>query len=546
MFARIWPSPFAKYLGVLGLALPMVFVLYYAYIEAWCLGYAVFSFQGDYASSADRQVEMGAYFNQFLGDSASEVYFPGRLKAAIGFMAVTLVLNIWVLSRGVAKGIEMLAKVAIPLLFLFCILLVVRVFTHDGEGSAIDGLNYLWTPDFARLSDGSIWMAAAGQIFFTLSIGFGALECYASYVKDDDDVALTGLTTASTNEFVEVIFGSMIAIPAIAVFYGVGHLETNSYGTFSLGMIAMPEVLRTFPAAELFGGLWFLLLFFAAFTSSVGVAQPIMAFFQDELKSTRGRAALWVGAMWALGVIPVVLFFKYGVLGELDFWAGTFGLIVVTIVEAILFGWIWGVDKGWAELHRGSLMKVPALFRIIIKWVTPLVLMVILCFVNQIETVQLLPQPEYDVALANPHELTGKLVATVAAPEEGDPVWADFESSVTERASEDGDGRVWMICTFGADGSVVVDDLKAEGALHSHGNAARWTDYLNQRGYQYQEDGADGSTGPVAKKTRIVVRLLNSPPYIWIARGLILFFFILFTILIGIAFKGRSMTEATA
>lgn len=545
MFQRIWPSPFAKYLGVLGLALPMIFVLYYAYIEAWCLGYAVFSFQGDYVSSPERSVAMGAYFNQFLGDSASEVYFPGRLKAAIGFMAVTLVLNLWVLSRGVAKGIEMLAKVAIPLLFLFCILLVVRVFTLEGEGSAWDGLNYLWSPDLSKLGEGSIWLAAAGQIFFTLSIGFGALESYASYVKENDDVALTGLTTASTNEFVEVIFGSMIAIPAIAVFYGVGHLEQNSYGTFSLGMIAMPEVLRTFPSPALFGGLWFLLLFFAAFTSSVGVAQPVMAFFQDELKSTRVRAALWVGSIWALGVVPVVLFYKYGVLNELDFWAGTAGLVLVTIVEAVLFGWVWGVDKGWAELHRGALMKVPGLFRIIIKYVTPVALIYILLNVTDVSSVPMLPEARYDIALANPHEVPGTIAPTVAAPEEGEPVWAAFEESVRARAGEEGDGRVWLHCSFGADGSVTVDDLKAEGSLHSHGRADRWTAYLRQRGYQYQEVGADGKKAPAAAKTVIVARVLNSPPYIWGSRAMILGFFILFTILIGVAFKGRPV-EASA
>jgi len=547
MFQRIWPSPFAKYLGVLGLALPMVFILYYAYIEAWCLGFAVFSFQGDYVSTAERQVHMGAYFHQFLGDSASEVYFPGRLKAALGFMGVTLVLNLWVLSRGVAKGIELLAKVAIPLLFLFCILLAVRVFTLEGAGTALDGLNYLWKPDFQKLGEGSIWLAAAGQIFFTLSIGFGALECYASYVKENDDIALTGLTTASTNEFVEIIFGSMIAIPAIAVFYGASHLETNEYGTFSLGMIAMPEVLRTFPYPALFGGIWFLLLFFAAFTSSVGVAQPIMAFFQDELRSTRAKAALWVGMLWVLGVVPVVLFYEYGFLNELDFWAGTAGLIVVTIVEAILFGWIWGVDKGWAELHHGSLMKVPVVFRVVIKYVTPLALLYILLNVNEVSSVPMLPTPKYDVALANPHEVTGSLVKTVAPPDDGTPPWAAFEESVAQRVSEDGDGRVWMICAFADDGSVVVEDLKAEGSLlrtGPHGNRENWTEYLTQRGYEYHETRADGTKGPVAKQTRLVARVLNRPLYIWIARGLILSFFVLFTILIGVAFKGRRLEAA--
>ena len=146
------------------------------------------------------------------------------------FMAITLILNLFVLARGVAKGIELLAKVAIPLLFLFCVLMAVRVFTLSGEGTALEGLSFLWAPDFSRLGEFGVWMAAAGQVFFTLSIGFGSLESYASYVRADDDIALTGLTTAATNEFAEVIFGSVIAIPAAAVFFGAGAIETGGRG----------------------------------------------------------------------------------------------------------------------------------------------------------------------------------------------------------------------------------------------------------------------------------------------------------------------------
>jgi SNF family Na+-dependent transporter len=199
-----------------------------------------------------------------------------------------------------------------------------------------------------------------GQIFFTLSIGFGSLECYASYVREDDDIALSALTTAATNEFVEVIFGGMIAIPAAAVFFGADEIQrVASSGTFSIGMISMPEVLRAFPATWLFGSVWFLLLFFAAFTSSVAVAQPVMAFFQDELKMSRAKATLWLTVLWMVGAMPVIFYYRYGVLNELDFWAGTLGLAVLAFIEIILFSWVYGLARGWEELQRGGLMRVP-------------------------------------------------------------------------------------------------------------------------------------------------------------------------------------------
>lgn len=544
MFHRIWRSPAAKYLGVLGLALPLCFVLYYAYIEAWCLGYAVFSFQGDYFSTADRHVDMAAYFNQFLGDAASQVYFPGGLKAAFAFMGITLVLNLFVLSRGVARGIEVLAKVAIPLLFLFCVLLAVRVFTISGKGSAFDGLNFLWTPDLSKLSDGGVWLEAAGQIFFTLSIGFGALECYASYVREDDDIALTGLTTASTNEFVEVIFGSMLAIPAIAVFYGAAHLETASYGTFALGMISLPEILRTFPMPALFGGIWFLLLFFAAFTSSVAVAQPVMAFFQDELRATRAKSTVLLGGLWIVGLVPVVLFTRYGFVDELDFWAGTFGLALVALIEAVLFAWVWGIERGWAELHSGAMIRVPSIFKVVIKYVTPLAMAYVLLNADKVAGFSIHPTPKYDVTLAQPDQLSGRLTTT--PPDQLDlasaDFVADFEKSVKDRAREAGDGQVWMTVDFDGQGGVQVSEIETRDSLTSFGNPARWTEYFQAQGLEYVEGEAEAQARVPVRAT-LVARVLDKAPYVWGARGLILAYFAVFLVLIGVAFSGREPLE---
>ncbi len=348
MFDRMWPKPISKYLGVVGVALPLAFCLYYTYIEAWCLAYAYFSATGKYVSKPGYNVDLSVFYSEFLGEATSHSYFPG-LQTALFFLVITLLLNIWVLARGISRGIEMLAKIAIPLLFLFCIFLSIRVITVGTiQGNFLDGLNFLWTPDFSKLSNPKVWIAAMGQIFFTLSIGFGALECYASYLRKKEDVALAGLSTAATNEFVEIVFGSMIAIPAAAIFFGPDRIvEIASKGAFAIGMISMPEILRSLPYVQFFGTIWFLLLFFAAFTSSVAVCQPVMAFLQDELNLRRGSAAAIVGLIWFLGTIPVIYFFRYGFLDQLDSWAGTIGLDVVAIIEIVIVAWIFDILKGW-------------------------------------------------------------------------------------------------------------------------------------------------------------------------------------------------------
>jgi SNF family Na+-dependent transporter len=549
MFDRMWRSRLAKYVGVLGLALPFCFVLYYTYIEAWCMGYAFFSLTGDYMSTPERTVHLAPYFQEFLNVAPSSSYFPGLL-AATAFMAVTVGLNIFVLYRGVAKGIELLAKIAMPLLFLFCILMAVRVLTLEGEGTALQGLNFLWTPNFSRLGDFGVWLAAAGQIFFTLSIGFGSLECYASYVREDDDIALTGLTTAATNEFVEVIFGGMIAIPAAAVFFGADEIQrVASSGTFSIGMISMPEILRAFPATWFFGTIWFLLLFFAAFTSSVAVSQPVLAFFQDELKLSRGKGAFWLGLLWMVGAMPVIFFYRYGVFDELDFWAGTLGLAVLALIEVILFAWIFGLAKSWEELERGALMRIPGFFKPVILVLTPVALAAILLgwvYFDGIRGGALTPRPRVALWVDVPGNFKGTL-ESVPQKEEDRGFAQEFvqraQSLATEAAA---DGRLNAEVQFGADGSLRVLTASGSGALANAANPAEFERYLHGSGMRYEERAAPGKPHvAVDKIVPLVLTVYYTRPYVWLGRGIVIGSALIFLILIALAWKRRGAAGGT-
>jgi hypothetical protein len=130
--------------------------------------------------------------------------------------------------------------------------------------------------------------------------------------------------------------------------------------------------------APLAGFLWFGLLFFAAITSSLAMGQPIMAFLQDEFKFTREKSALAFGAMLLPLALPVAMLNEGSFFDEFDYWAGTFCLVVMAVGEAVLFAWIYGVDRGWAEMMRGADLKVPRIFYWIMKYVTPTFLILIL------------------------------------------------------------------------------------------------------------------------------------------------------------------------
>lgn len=381
MFERLWKHPLAKYLGVLGIAMPLSVCIYYTYVESWTLAYSWFSFHGDYHALGEAEGQMAGFLNSYHGITDGSGWNFNLL--AYGFFAVTLATNIWILSRGIAKGIELLAKIAMPLLFVFALFLVFRVFTLGTPVPEVaaegvwEGFNFIWNPDFSRLADSGVWLAAAGQVFFTLSIGMGTIQCYASYLREKDDVALTGLTTTATNEFAEIVLGGSIAIPVAVAYFGVDRVA-NIGGSFDLGFVTLPIIFTKIPLGQLFGGLWFLLLFFAGITSSVALASPAMSFLQKQLGMTRRRAALALGALIFVCVQPVILFKQFGFLDEMDFWAGTFGLVVFAFIEVILFAWVFGMARAWKEMQKGADLKIPGFFRPVIQYVTPLFLAAIL------------------------------------------------------------------------------------------------------------------------------------------------------------------------
>lgn len=383
MFHTLWKkNRFIKYFGVIGIFGPIVIFVYYTYIESWLLGYSVFALLGKYDGCRDA-AGMSAFLNGYRGLVNNE-HFSGIHTAYLFFLA-TFAVNLGVVYFGIQGGIERVCKRALPVLLLCAILLVVRVFTLGTPDPALPGnsvaagLGYLWNPDWTRLADAKVWLAAAGQIFFTLSVGIGVILTYASYLTPKDDVALSGLTAATANETAEVILGGSIVIPAAVAFFGVaGATAAAQGGIFDLGFKTMPLVLQHISFPHLFGLMWFGLLFLAGITSSISLAQPAIAFLEDEFDLSRKQATLLFGGVTFLLCHACIFGLPYGVVDEMDFWGGTFCLVLFGTVEAVLFAWVFGMDKAWTELHVGSDITIPRFYRFIIKYITPSLLILIL------------------------------------------------------------------------------------------------------------------------------------------------------------------------
>ncbi|HEU5119071.1 MAG TPA: hypothetical protein VFT74_20950, partial [Isosphaeraceae bacterium] len=215
---------------------------------------------------------------------------------------------------------------------------------------------------------------------FTLSIGMGSVHCYASYLREKDDIALTGATTAWTNEFCEVILGGTILIPLAVAYLGLEAVQQRvSGGGFGLGFMVFPTLFSKWGwFAPVAGFMWFGLLFFAAITSSLAMGQPIMSFLQEEFGFQRKESAMALGVMVLSLAVPVAIFHQSTFFGEFDYWAGTNALVVFAVIETILFAWVFGMKQGWDELNKGAEFRIPGVFYYVIKYVTPAFLLILL------------------------------------------------------------------------------------------------------------------------------------------------------------------------
>lgn len=389
IFRALWKHKAAPYLGVLGLIVPVMIYMYYVFIESWCLLYAWRYLTGA-MSLGDPQAHEKE-FSLLVGATQDGSIFSSTSPVMISLI-VCFVANFVLIYRGLSKGIEWFCRWAMPALVLCAIAVLVRVLTlgtpnpNLPEQSVLAGLGHMWNlgssevPLSTALANPEIWMAAAGQIFFSLSVGFGVILTYASYVKEDDDVALSSLTACSGNEFCEVALGGMITIPAAFVFLGPAFVA-NPPGTFGLGFVSLPSVFEHMVGGQLVGFLFFALLFLAAVTSSLSMLQPAIALFEEGLGQSRKTAVAMLGLLTLIGALFVTYFSKgFVALDTIDFWVGTFGIYLLASVQVFIFTRVIGIEEGFAELERGSQIKIPRFVRYILSYVAPAYLLLIFAF----------------------------------------------------------------------------------------------------------------------------------------------------------------------
>ncbi len=389
IFRSIVKRRWIGYAGSFCVLVPVVIFCYYILIETWCLVYTI-----RYAFGMMRLGEPSAYasyFGKLIGISENGLVFQTVFSNPyLVCLLVCFLLNFMLIYRGITRGIEWFCELALPALFLCSIIILIRVATlgnpSDIEGqSYLDGLGFVWYPaeqgktTLETLSDPEVWLAAAGQIFFSLSIGFGLVITYASYTRKRADIALSAASAVFGNSFCEVVFGGMMIVQAAVMFLGRGAINKEQLGSsFALGFQTLPSVFEQMPMGQVFGFLFFFLLFLAAVTSSISLLQPAVALLEDGLDLSRRKSVTFLG-LFLLTISLLITYFSRNLtaLDTLDFWMANVFVFVLATFQVILFGWVLGLEKGMKELEQGAMMRIPRFVKYLIKYVTPVYLLVI-------------------------------------------------------------------------------------------------------------------------------------------------------------------------
>jgi hypothetical protein len=242
-----------------------------------------------------------------------------------------------------------------------------------------------------------------------------------------------------------------------------------------------------------------------------------------------------------MGSIPVVFFLRYGFLDELDFWSGTLGLVVISAIEVILFAWVFDIKRGWEEMHRGALIRVPPLFKFVIRYVTPIALILILTgwvYSDVLIGDKLTPKPAMLTAIVDRSQLAGdfskKSPKDAAAVEHG-----KIKGAVLEAVNRSGrDLKLWATLDFDGTGAVRVPSVEGDPVLTAALPAPQLQRMLELESHSYVEGGK-----PKPLQTKLVIEGLYTRPYIWLARAMIAFILLGFMVMVGVIWRQRRHAE---
>jgi NSS family neurotransmitter:Na+ symporter len=354
--------------AVLALMVSFFVLSYYGNIAGWTIGYI---------------------FKSLSGDTGSFAEFAANPMNTISLMGVFTLITILIVRKGISGGIEKAAKILMPVLFLLIFIVAIRSMSLPG---AMKGVDFYLNPDFSKIS-GQTFLVALGQAFFSMSIGWGIMITYGSYLPKSANIVSSGVWVGLMDAGVALLAGFMI-FPAVFAF------GKDPAAGPTLVFQVLPEIFSNMPGGSIIGAFFFLLLMVAALTSSISMLEVPASYFMDEKKWSRSKSAWVVGGLLFLVGIPSALsqggsaFFSemnvtvfgstyVGFQDILDFFFGTFFIVVVALVTCVYVGWKMPIKNIVSEISSGAPgwtedSFASKAFVFFIRYVCPVVILIVL------------------------------------------------------------------------------------------------------------------------------------------------------------------------
>ncbi|MCA0971763.1 sodium-dependent transporter [Halobacillus litoralis] len=358
-----------EWLGWWAVLVSFVISTYYAVIIAWAIRYSFFSINLTWGEDTESFL-----FNDFLQLTVS----PGQTGSIVMGILIPLIvvwlITLGVLFAGVKKGIEKANKIFIPTLVVLFLIIVIRAITLPG---AAQGLQTFFAPDFSQIANPNVWVAAYGQIFFSLSIAFAIMITYSSYLPKKSDISNNAFIAGFSNSSFELLAGIGVfgALGFMAQQSGVG-VEEVVAGGVGLAFVVFPQIINEFPALSgLFGFMFFISLVLAGLSSLISISETYVAALKDKFGLSRNAA---VGLGGGLAAVISILFATQGglyFLDAADYFINQFGVAFVGLVEVVVIAWFLR-KLGEFQTHSNEIsdIRLGGWWKACLGVVTPIVL----------------------------------------------------------------------------------------------------------------------------------------------------------------------------
>lgn len=360
-----------EWLGWFQVGIAATIGVYYVAVIGWAISYFSMSFTQSWGSDTNT-----FFFSQYLGLGDNSPTNLGSIQWNIAFtMAIAWAITYAAIVSGVKSGIERASKIMMPILFIMVLLLIVRMIFLPG---ALDGVNYMFEPDFSKIWDVKVWAAAYGQIFFTLSIGFAIMLAYSSYLPKKTDITNNAFMTVFINCGFSILAGIMIfsVLGYMAQEQGKPLTEVVSAGV-GLAFVTIPAAINLLPIPYILGPLFFLALVVAGLSSHISILEAVTSAVIDKLRWSRKKAAnIVIGS----GFVISMAFATNGgllLLDLVDHFANNIGIMASCLVELILMTWLLKISDVRKYVNSISDFTIGVWFDICLRFVSPVVLAII-------------------------------------------------------------------------------------------------------------------------------------------------------------------------